>query len=226
MLPELTLATVYTNSKINISGLNCLSLLAERQVKCPVHVFALQKKKNHIGFWDIFLLRNGIRSVIRCFPGAVSTPPPQASFWSQYPSLPEDSKNLKITSSYHMITALISFSVQQIWFCQNKVVLKSKNEDSYKHKQWILSLFSILNYFPPPVYANSLLIPSSWKWIAQLTAFIKKAAKQCWRDFKHSFNLPNPNRISFPVLAETCYSQRSCKRLLSILFFWLHSSSF
>lgn len=136
------------------------------------------------------------------------------------------SKNLKITSSYHMITALISFSVQQIWFCQNKVVLKSKNEDSYKHKQWILSLFSILNYFPPPVYANSLLIPSSWKWIAQLTAFIKKAAKQCWRDFKHSFNLPNPNRISFPVLAETCYSQRSCKRLLSILFFWLHSSSF
>lgn len=41
----------------------------------------------------------------------------------------------------------------------------------------------------------------------------------------HSFNLPDPNRISFPVLAETCYSQRSCKRSLSLLFFWLESFS-
>lgn len=46
MLPELTLATVYTNCKINISGLNCLSLLAESQVKCSVHVFAATSKEN------------------------------------------------------------------------------------------------------------------------------------------------------------------------------------
>lgn len=42
----------------------------------------------------------------------VHPPTPQTKFWGQYPSLPEDSKNLKIVSSYRMINALISSSTQ------------------------------------------------------------------------------------------------------------------
>lgn len=54
--------------------------------------------------------------------------PPQASFWKQYLLLPEDSKNLKIVSSYHMIIALISSSVQQT----NDALVRTKQSQNHR----------------------------------------------------------------------------------------------
>lgn len=135
-------------------------------------------------------------------------------------------QELKRASSYHMITALISSSVQeQIWFCQNKVVFKSKNEDcqtnmNNEHEVF----FSILNGFPPPVYLplNSISLK-----VNHLTNCINqescKTVLRWLRIFIYSFNLPNPNRISFQFQQRPVI--RSCKRLLSILSFWQESSS-
>lgn len=75
-------------------------------------------------------------------------------------------------------------SVQQIRFCQNKVVFKSKNEACHTNMNNEHCLSSILNVFPPFCLHHPLSSPFSWRWITWLTAFTKKAAKH--KDFKHS----------------------------------------
>lgn len=59
----------------------------------------------------LILLQNTSRSGIRCFNCVVSILPPQTSLQSQHPSLANDSKNLKIVSSHHIIKALISSNI-------------------------------------------------------------------------------------------------------------------
>ena len=88
--------------------------------------------------------------VIICFSGVMSTPPPQASFWRQYPSLLEDSKNLKIGSSYHMITALISYSVQRnrYGFVTIKYYLRAKMKTVIQTQAMNTKSFFYFKWFP------------------------------------------------------------------------------
>lgn len=113
-----------------------------------------------------------------------------------------------------------------------KCYLKPKMKTIIQTRTMNIVFFPILSGFPPPVYITSFLIPFSWKWIAQLSAFIEKSCKTVLKglqtfvhSFIHSFSLPDQNRISFPVLAEPCCSQRSCKRSLSLLILRRDSSS-